>query len=357
MKHYSKQYDSYTIRTCDANDIPELMCFINKYWAKGHVLSVSRKLMDWQYYNPRWNRYNFLIGVNSVNEEIIGILGYIPTYLYDAEIDESDKYIWLALWKVREGVVKAPLGIQLLNAVFEVEGTSSVGTVGINQTAEMVYRTLRYKTGVLEHYYITNDAKQDYSLFIGESKTLRTDSVENIQLSILDDEIKFLEFFEGIDTVETCCPLKTKTYFINRYMKHPFYRYKLYGLEVSGMPAVMLVCRVASAHGSHAVRIVDLHGTVSEISGAYSCFQKLLMQNDAEYMDLYCYGLDEIHLAKAGFKRKTAESTDIVPNYYEPFDAGNVDIRYAYHSSIKAQCYIFKGDGDQDRPNERTWDE
>jgi len=333
------------------------MRFLDAHWAKNHVLSVSRKLMDWQYYNNRWVRYNFLIGVDNTSGEILGVLGYIPTYLYDMAICDSDKHVWLTIWKVRNDVSKTTLGLQLMNAVFLAEGTKNISTVGINQDVEPLYRMMKFETGTLEHYYITNNSMQEFELFSGETPSICQEFTGNVQLRVLDDESSVSAFLEGLDTVNTNYPLKTKAYFINRYMRHPFYKYDLYGLDVSGAPATMLVCRAVSANGASAVRIVDLHGTVSKMSGAYGCFQRLLTQTGSEYMDLYCYGLEENHLTAAGFTRKTVENGVIVPNYYEPFVAGNVDILYAYHMDANRPYHIFKGDGDQDRPNQIAWEE
>jgi hypothetical protein len=40
---------------------------------------------------------------------------------------------------------------------------------------------------------------------------------------------------------------------------------------------------------------------------------------------------------------------NIIPNYFEPFVAENIDIYF--FSNTNEKVYIFKGDGDQDRPN------
>ena len=42
---------------------------------------------------------------------------------------------------------------------------------------------------------------------------------------------------------------------------------------------------------------------------------------------------------------------DIVPNHFEPFERRNATVRFALKSERPA--VLFKGDGDQDRPNQR----
>ena len=39
----------------------------------------------------------------------------------------------------------------------------------------------------------------------------------------------------------------------------------------------------------------------------------------------------------------------IIPNYYEPFEQKNIDINFS--TNIHEGFRMFKGDGDQDRPN------
>ena len=381
MKCFCEHYKNYTIRTCEAPDIPKLMRFIGEHWAKGHILSVSRKLMDWQYYNRRWDRYNFLAGTDDKSGEILGVISYIPTYMYDDNIADIDKYIWLSVWKVRDDYAKTALGLQLLGAVLKLENTKNAGTVGNNQAVEPLYRMMKFKTGILEHYYIANDSYQRYSLLSANADKRNHESSNGVRLRLLEGEDELEVFFDEIKNPETDYPLKTANYFINRYMKHPFYKYNLYGVEnngansangnngvngangdncvnsVNNANAVLLVCRTAQAEGASAVRIVDMHGAVSGMAGAYRAFQALLRQSGAEYIDLYCHGLDGEQITAAGFTRRTAESGVVVPNYYEPYSASNTDIRYAYHTGVGRHYCIFKGDCDQDRPNRIDWDE
>jgi len=357
MKVYLKEYKNYTIRTCDLSDIQYMMKFIDKWWAKGHILSVSKKLIDWQYYNQRWDRYNFIYAIDNKNNQILGIIGYIPTYIFDINIDNDDKYIWLSVWKVRDDYIKTAMGIQLLSAIFELENTKNVGTVGINQNVEPLYRMMKFNTGILDHFYIVNSSKQTYKLICGNVKTHHHTINKNIRLHLLNNENELPEFCSKLLNREINFPIKTVNYIINRYLKHPFYKYKIFGIETNNVKTALLICRTAHAIGASAIRIIDIQGTFSEMSGSYGAFQELLRQSGAEYIDLYCHGLNNEHIIAAGFTLKTPENDIIIPNYYEPFTQSNVDIRYAYHTAVKNHYIIFKGDGDQDRPNHITWEE
>ena len=43
----------------------------------------------------------------------------------------------------------------------------------------------------------------------------------------------------------------------------------------------------------------------------------------------------------------------VIPNYFEPFEQKNIDIKFAYKTAQSLPpVRLFKADGDQDRPSE-----
>ena len=87
-----------SIYTCNENDIDAVIDFIDKYWSLNHILVKDRVLLDWQYKNED-DSYNFVIA--RFKNEIIGILGFIPSNRYDKEL-VLKKLIWLAIWKIKD---------------------------------------------------------------------------------------------------------------------------------------------------------------------------------------------------------------------------------------------------------------
>lgn len=53
-------------------------------------------------------------------------------------------------------------------------------------------------------------------------------------------------------------------------------------------------------------------------------------------------------LFKQGGWVKREETSNIIPNYFSPFEMKNIEI---YYFSSDEDIILFKGDGDQDRPN------
>ena len=88
-------------------------------------------------------------------------------------------------------------------------------------------------------------------------------------------------------------------------------------------------------------------GCLDEIENIEGNIHVFLNESGAEYLDCYNYGINKDVFLKIGFREITGNT--VVPNYFEPFEKKNVDIHYA--SYTKDPVVIFKGDGDQDRPN------
>ena len=62
---------------------------------------------------------------------------------------------------------------------------------------------------------------------------------------------------------------------------------------------------------------------------------------------MYEKGVDSNILQKAGWI-KLDETDNIIPNYFSPYEQINVDINYC---TSDENIVLFRGDGDQDRPN------
>jgi hypothetical protein len=146
-------------------------------------------------------------------------------------------------------------------------------------------------------------------------------------------------------------PVKSADYFLNRYMRHPFYEYRVWAIDRGARPQAILVTRRAEVAGAAAIRIVDFHGDPAAWSGLRGALCEFLEREQAEYIDLYARGDVTLGIQAGGFLRRDSESSVVVPNYFEPFEQRNVELDFAYWSDDGLPYQIFKGDTDQDRPN------
>ena len=74
---------SFLIRLANLKDKKNIQVFLDKYWKKDHILSLSDKLFDYMYKNEISKKYNFLISIDDKTNNINGLLGFIEAKHYD----------------------------------------------------------------------------------------------------------------------------------------------------------------------------------------------------------------------------------------------------------------------------------
>ena len=100
------------------------------------------------------------------------------------------------------------------------------------------------------------------------------------------------------------------------------------------------------------MRIVDYYGDESVLNDTLYHLKGIMDINNYEYIDMYCFGLKEEIILKAGFlKIQDQESKTIIPNYFEPFVQNNICLKFFTDFKDLKNLRVFKADGDQDRPN------
>ena len=122
----------------------------------------------------------------------------------------------------------------------------------------------------------------------------------------------------------------------------------IYGIKMNGMNTnAVFVLRVQECKGTRVVRFVDCIGCLEALTCITPFIDDILDQEYAEYIDMYEKGVPEEILRRAGWKR-VDETDNIIPNYFSPYVQCNVDINYC---TANENIVLFRGDGDQDRPN------
>ena len=344
---------NYDIHICMEWELSELQKFIKDHWKKDHVLVTGRKLIDWQHLDKENKSYNFAIAKCNQTNQIHGILGFIPTSHFDKSIKEVD--IWLAVWKVKDGIKVTGLGMVLLQFLKDTYKPRSISGYGFNKPIIPILKFCGHKIRELNHYYIVNDLKKNFGLI----KTF--DGRYHSSEFILDDDKKFIKYdkthFLNLGKKipdflpDTGIPTKTFTYYINRYFEHPIYKYHIYGIVKRDEILAFVVFRIVSHRSNSALRMVDYFGYTYGINGTIKEFQKLLYNYDAEYVDFYNLGFTIQSLTNSGFIKRDSSNNVIIPNYFEPFERTNITLRLGYKCDKNYNYFVCKGDGDQDRPS------
>ncbi len=335
------------IRIADESDIGKVMLFIGDVWKQDHILSYDRKLIDWQHLNPVAGNYNFIIAIDKTNDMIIAGLGFIPTYQYDASLLENGDY-YGAIWQIDPDSDKASgLGHYLFKRLQKQPFFKTFGALGISDDTKNYMRILNYRIESLKHYFIFNPNLKDYTIISFKKKPESAIPRNNQTCSLRKIEnLQTIRF--NIKTVYK--PVKSIGYLINKYQKHPFYQYLFYGIYNEDDIAAVIIIRQIHYGGSNCLRIVDCLGDLNIPDSLYDNFISLLKEYHSEYIDLYNYGIPSEIITRLGFSIKD-EKRLVIPNYFEPFEQTNALLECVFNSSDPDYVF-FKGDADQERPNQ-----
>lgn len=348
---------SIRIDFCSRGEIGELMQFIDEHWKRGHALARSRELMDWQHLDRTNDRYNYVLARDDSNGgAIVGMLGFIPQSRFDRAFAAVDT-LWLTTWKVRADVAQPALGLRLHAFLERSCPHEAIGTVGNNAVVEKIYRALGYTTGTLTRFVLTAANLRNPVLLAGPMPASKAPSAPDPGLSVTEVALADLAAerlspaFERV--LASGMPRRSVEFVLERYARHPFYSYRGLGLARADGLACLAVYRVAEHGGARAIRVVDLLGDEGAFAGAGAALQAWVARHEAEFADLFALGLDERPLRAAGFSIHGPADDLVVPSYFEPYEARNVELRFAFkpRSPREASVRLFKGDCDQDRPN------
>jgi len=343
----------FTIRRCLTPDVPDVLAFLEACWKPGHIFTLDRALFDWQYARPdRPGEYCIAIARRDADGAVVGMLGFLPTRRFDPALATSNT-IWLALWKVRDDIPTGALGLKLLNDVTENEPHSSIGVIGFQPPVAAIYTALKFQVGELRHYVLPNPDVSAFELASFELLPCRavpeTDLIaERAHVATFRDQVAGLD----LGARDAMTPRKTPEYFRSRYLQHPIYRYSTFVVRRGNRPIALLATRLASHGGRQALRLIDFVGPEEAVPALGPLALAEIRRIGAEYADVHNWGIDPSLFEAAGFSKVDPNGPAIVPNHFEPFERRNAPIRFALKST--APAVLFKGDGDQDRPNQRT---
>ena len=328
----------YQIRFAEVSDVEDIMSFIKNHWKEQHILAQNKPFFLYEYGNDK--TINFAIARDVSTNELVGLCGFIKN---TKELNGSD--VWGSLWKVIR-TTNPMLGIQILELVNENTKGRTVSACGIAPKTIEIYYFLGFRTGKLKQFYRLND-QPTYQIAIVNDAIIPTFQTEKNY--ILKEESSFdgLDFLYH-DQQKSRFPYKDQWYLEKRYCCHPKYSYKIFTIQKEAIQS-LFIAREVIQNGAKILRIVDFIGDEEDLNYIGTALQYLIDSNGYEYIDFYCEGINSAVLEHSGFKCRDEFDTNIIPNYFEPFVAENIDIHFFTNSDEKV--YIFKGDGDQDRPN------
>lgn len=325
------------IRKATRDDIDNIAEFIEKYWNPDHILCKSKEFMEWQH--CFWGEVCFVIAENKESHELEGIVGYIP-YAKGKERD-----VFGALWKVRNNRYPM-LGLKLKLYLMNHIGAKTLSAIGLNPNTLELHRRSGSFLGTLKHYYLLSD-QEEYKIAKIVTKIIIPYNREKEQYCM--ERLQDVERIKGVcdrEKRQKKFPEKSFDFICHRYLQHPVYRYQIWEIRNGEDTMGIFVMRKIDCNSVSVLRIVDYIGDTGAIAHTGAELQKLL--KGYEYIDFYLYGIEDDILKDAGFVLKPDDDSNIIPNYFEPFVQKNILLDFF---SSSGDVVLFRGDGDQDRPN------
>ena len=336
---------SLVIDICRKSHINSVKSFIRDEWSQSHILVHDNNVFNWYYANHD-DTYNFVIAVE--NDEIQGILGFIPNSRFDNGLLDNNTY-WLALWKVKSSQEKNLLGLKLVHFLSNTFKFSCLAVNGININHPKMYRALGYQCDSLNHFVFFNYERLQNIAANFEKTMINHNGLEIRDLSVVEiNEENYSSFTSHFSSLKSS---KSYIYLVNKYLKNGFYDYKVFFVSNDILKSVFVV-KLVNVDSHKALRIVDFIGNKEIFRYLYKTLDTWLSKFDVEYIDFLNYGIDSQSMAKSGFLLKSDYKNLIVPNYFEPFVPENSELYFAFKANETQDLVICKGDGDQERPNQ-----
>lgn len=339
-------------------DQPRLTVFLRDHWSSSHIFVERPDVFTWQHLDPS-GRFNMIFAEDTDRPEdpILGILGFIPMGRFDESLGDRD--LMLAIWKVRDDLAPPGLGVRLLRRLRSELEPRLIGAVGTSEMVRRIYQILGYEVGCMDQVALFGAATTDTRIASGVPAHARaTQQPTSVGIVLTElTEAAPAEVRARVDELAaSVVPAKTFDYVVDRYLRHPWYRYSVRGVRQDGELVAVVVWRAVSAQDSCVLRIVDVVGEVDWLAHAGSALQQEIETAGAEYLDIVHWGIDHEVLAAAGFIRAADAPGLVLPNYFAPFESRNIEIEMAYRLfDGDGPVRLFRADADQDRPN-KVWE-
>lgn len=338
----------YQLITCNEDNKSLLMDFIKNYWQEDHAFVKSDALLRFQHYNPAKKEYSFILGMNTLTNQVDGIIGLIPVSQYDPSLEKYND-TWSGIWKVRSDVKNEEIGILGMRLFSVLNSFTSHGSIGMSKVATKLHAMMQYNSCILNQYYILNPACSIFKIADIPFRLLEIPKRE-IQSNFTLQRINNIADIPEGEIKGVYYPIKSIAYLKNRFQLHPIYKYKFWGIyDTVSVLKTILVSRTIEINSSKIVRIVDVFGSIEGLGSLKTQFEELCDEEASEYIDIMNFGISPSVFAELGFQHLDVNGDIIIPNHFEPFRRQNINIYCAYRAPSK--YIMFKADSDQDRPS------
>lgn len=367
--------NNFVIRQFEESDLPAFKELIKTSWNENHVLLKSESLMLWQYQGFGKNAGMHFPTLFDKDGRMIGFRGVFPV---EVNVPTKDGLITTtmavgSLYLVIPEFRGQKLGLALQQFTQECYGNYMA--IGSNLgTSAPIYK----KSG----YLMIDQMRRYLAPFNDEYKYLLIDPNETYKKNIWqcgeDAKIEARLSSKELAVIWLKSPLskmlsinKSESYWEWRYLKHPIYKYFMFGGFDDGGVVVGRICHFYNDSGiiskTSLFRILEIIPTEEAVSSQI-CSQKLsdLICGVLSWAkSIGCAGVEaylttnvfDTLLKKCGMSLNTENNSLNIISNYEPMTSSpkltNVSIYLGEDNVVKSfdSIYMSLADSDQDRPN------
>lgn len=326
------------IRRAVYEDIPDIMRFMDEHWKPGNILAKNREFFEWQFWDG--GKLNMFVGVDAESGKIYGIMGAI-VYSESPNPDISG-----CTWQVVKSS-NPMLGIELSDYLYTQLNGRYACAAGLSKKATRIFELKGNPITEMDHYYRLAD-RADYKI----AKVVNKRIPEVKETGYRLERIHSVEEMKQIISEEQLAsqiPSKDYTYIEKRYFCHPIYHYDIWKIvDTREQSRSVLITRDEVMGDWTVCEIIDHYGVMEDLGKITGALDSLMQEKGYEFTDVYSYGIPTEIYEQAGFIRCSADSENIIPNYFHPFVQENISLRMV--RPMYGGVRLFRGDGDQDRP-------
>lgn len=327
-----------TIRRAVYDDIPGIMRFIDEHYKKDHILARDRVFFEWQYVDE--SGVNVYLGIDDETEIIYGMEGVIK-YNHSMAPDVSG-----SIWKTIKSE-NPMLGQEIEQYLVKDLNVRYGCSAGMSDKALKIYELMGMETVQMDHYYRMGDW-DDYKIAKIEEKVILPYGGEQLRLVPIHS-IREMKEVVSEESLFQNVMSKDYDYIKKRYFEHPRFKYEIWkSVDVTGKSDLIVITRDEKWNDRKICKIIDLYGNIDQFSKITQEIDKLIREREYEFIDIYSFGVPSDIYKKVGFVSCTKESKNIIPNYFNPFEQRNVELKMV--NPMAEGLRLFRGDGDQDRP-------
>ena len=271
--------------------------FINLNFKKNHIISKNSKFFNWQYVNSD-GKINCTLALK--NKEIVGVYFYVPLEKFDKKLNKKG-HVFGSTWTVKgfknsklhkdydyeirkKNVLtnvnnqSVAIALKIFFNIIQPSEPKLIIAIGIGPRWHGFHKLKKFKIKNSNHHFIVSPNIRKVNIL--KNFVFPKKNIINRKNKL---KIKYKKIYKANELKKLPInslfnyqiPTKSKTYLINRYLKHPIYKYCIYAIYKKKIISVCIF-RLVKTKNTKVIRFVDYIGSNKSFSMLKSFFLEIL---------------------------------------------------------------------------------